>query len=198
MLGKFIVIYGINNIGKTTQARALVQHLLNKGLKADYVKYPIYDIKPSGPYLDGVLRSGKQEISEQELQLWFTINRFQFQPILKKKLDHGINIIAEDYVGTGLAWGSAKGADYNWLKAVNSSLMSADIGILLDGERFTFAQESRHIHEVNAKLMEKVRKRFIDIGREFNWHIINANQGKDKVFNDILQLLREHKVIDFV
>ena len=197
MRGKFIVIYGINNIGKTTQAKNVVQYFLSKGLKADYVKYPIYDIKPSGPFLDSVLRSDRQEISEEELQLWFSVNRFQFQPILKRKLAHGINIIAEDYIGTGLAWGPAKGADYNWLKSVNSKLIKEDLSILLDGERFVFAREDRHIHEVDAKLMERVRKQFIEIGREFNWHMVNANQGKEKVFSDILSILRENRVFEF-
>ncbi|MBI4010237.1 MAG: hypothetical protein HY361_03545 [Candidatus Aenigmarchaeota archaeon] len=197
MRGKFIVIYGINNIGKTTQAKNLVQYFLNKGLKADYVKYPIYDIKPSGQFLDSVLRSGKQEISEEELQMWFTVNRLQFQSLLKKKLNHEINIIAEDYIGTGLSWGSAKGADYNWLKAINANLIKEDIGILIDGERFVFAREDRHIHEIDEKLMEKVRKRFIEIGREFGWHMVNANQGKEKVSSDIITVLRENRIFEF-
>ena len=197
MRGKFIVIYGINNIGKTTQAKNVAQYFLSKGLKADYVKYPIYDIKPSGLFLDSVLRSDRQEISEEELQMWFTVNRLQFQSILKRKLSHEISVVAEDYIGTGLSWGSAKGADYNWLKAINSKLMREDIGILLDGERFVFAREDRHIHEVDARLMEKVRKRFIEIGRDFNWHIVNANQGKEKVFSDILSILRENRIFEF-
>lgn len=197
MRAKFIVIYGINNIGKTTQSKMLVQHFLNRGQKADYVKYPIYDIKPSGPFLDSVLRSNKQEISEEELQLWFTVNRYQFQPVLKSKLAHEISIVAEDYVGTGLAWGSAKGADYSWLKTLNSHLMKENVGILLDGDRFVFAKEDRHIHETNEKLMEKVRKKLIDIGREFNWHIVNANQTKEKVFSDVLSVLKENGLFEF-
>lgn len=197
MRGKFIVIYGINNIGKTTQAKNVVQYFLSRGLKADYVKYPVYDIKPSGLFIDSVLRSDRQEISEEELQTWFTVNRLQFQPILKRKLAHEINVVAEDYIGTGLAWGSAKGADYNWLKSINSTLMKEDIGILLDGERFAFAREDRHIHEIDSKLMEKVRKRFIEIGRELGWHMVNVNQGKEKVFSDILSILRENRIFEF-
>ena len=42
--GKFIVIYGVNNLGKTTQANMLVQKLKASGLKAEYLKYPIYDL----------------------------------------------------------------------------------------------------------------------------------------------------------
>ena len=42
MRGKFIVLYGINNLGKTTQAKFLVEKLQSQGLRAEYVKYPIY------------------------------------------------------------------------------------------------------------------------------------------------------------
>jgi len=47
--GKFIVLYGINNLGKTTQTRILVDKLKLHGLKAEYLKYPVYDLAPSGP-----------------------------------------------------------------------------------------------------------------------------------------------------
>ena len=42
--GKLIAIYGINNLGKSTQAHLLVQELQDQGYKAQYLKYPIYDI----------------------------------------------------------------------------------------------------------------------------------------------------------
>jgi len=83
--GLFITIYGINNIGKSTHAKRLVERLKKLGKKAVYIKYPIYDLAPTGPFLDKVLRhSKKQKMPEEELQLWFVLNRYQFQPKLKK------------------------------------------------------------------------------------------------------------------
>ena len=68
-VGLFIVIYGINNIGKSTQATMLADALTASGLKAEYLKYPIYDLSPTGPQINEILRSGKkQEISEEEFQ----------------------------------------------------------------------------------------------------------------------------------
>jgi len=198
MRGKFIVIYGINNLGKTTQAKKIVEYILQKGLRADYVKYPVYDMKPSGPFLDKVLRSLRQEIPEEEFQMWMTVNRFQFQPLLKRKLNQGIYIVAEDYVGTGLAWGSVKGANYDWLKAMNSLLLKEDIAILLDGERFVAGQEKVHIHETDPRLIDMVRRKHLEIGKELGWFVVNANQAREKVFNDILTVLREHGIIDFL
>ena len=39
--GKFIVLYGINNLGKTTQTRLLTEKLNNSGVKNEYLKYPL-------------------------------------------------------------------------------------------------------------------------------------------------------------
>ncbi|MBT5015885.1 hypothetical protein HOM98_00195, partial [Candidatus Peregrinibacteria bacterium] len=111
-----ITVYGINNIGKTTHTKRLVERLRDEGHDAVRVKFPVYDVHPSGDYLNTLLRSGgSQMISEEELQLWFVINRYQFQPTLEKWLKEGKIVVAEDYVATGIAWGTAKGASMVWL-----------------------------------------------------------------------------------
>ena len=48
--GKLIVLYGINNLWKTTQVHLLIDRLRAKGLQAEYLKYPIYDLAPSWPF----------------------------------------------------------------------------------------------------------------------------------------------------
>ena len=98
--GLFIVIYGINNLGKSTQARLLSESLNKVDLPAKYLKYPIYELKPTGPKINEVLRGAHgQQISEEELQGFYTQNRRDYQPRLAEKLNQGINIVAEDYNG---------------------------------------------------------------------------------------------------
>ena len=99
MKGKLITIYGVNNMGKSTHAEKLVKRLQEEGHKVHYVKYPVYDIGPTGPFLNSVLRGGVQNISEDELQLWFILNRYQYQEELKRLLREGHIVVAEDYVG---------------------------------------------------------------------------------------------------
>ncbi len=43
-----ITLYGVNNIGKSTQARFLVERLQAEGHRVEYLKYPIYDLEPTG------------------------------------------------------------------------------------------------------------------------------------------------------
>lgn len=183
--GLFIVIYGANNIGKSTQARKLVDWLKEQGYEAEYLKYPIYDIS-TGKRISGILREGKEpDISEKDFQTIYYQNRKDFEPTLKEKLDKGVIIVAEDYRGTSFAWGSAKGADYDFLKKLNRDLIDEDLCILMDGERFISGKEAHHLHEDNEALMEKVREVHMKIGKELNWKIVPANRPIDSVFSDI-------------
>ncbi|MDA1060413.1 MAG: hypothetical protein O3B47_01320, partial [bacterium] len=153
MKGTFITIYGVNNMGKSTHAKLLVKKLQDEGHKAHYVKYPVYEIEPSGVFIDSVLRSGDQSISEEELQLWFILNRYQYQPELKRLLNDGYMVVAEDYIGTGMAWGMAKGLSENWVETCNKGLIKENLSILIEGERMKAAKEKNHVHEENDELI---------------------------------------------
>lgn len=172
----FITIYGINNIGKTTQAKILVKNLRKKGLRVKYMKFPRYDLKPTGPSINSVLRSPRgQKISEDELQMWFILNRYQAQPGLKKLLRDGYIIIAEDYTGTGIAWGMAKGCDEKWLTEGNKFLLKEDLAIFLYGKRHEIAKERIHVHEQNDDLIKKSDKAHFYLADKYKWRKISVN-----------------------
>ena len=192
MTGKFIVFYGINNLGKTTQAKLLVEKLQQNGLQAEYLKYPIYDLAPSGPILNKYLRGGNpHELSAREAQIIYTLNRTQFEPILKDKLKNGINIISEDYVGTGLAWGIGANVEEKFLKFINSHLLPEDIAFLFDGERFIDSTEKNHKHETDGELLKKVREAHLRLGKELNWRKINANLSIEEIHRQILDYIQK-------
>jgi len=174
--GKFIVLYGINNLGKTTQAKLLVERLQQEGRKAEYLKYPVYDLEPTGPMINNFLRGGNQfDLSLRESQILNVINRMQMEPVLRAKLMVGVNIVAEDYTGSGLSWGIGSGADEDFMKRINSHLLKEDLAFVFDGERFTEASEKTHIYEKDSALQERVRKVYEKLGKEFGWIKINAN-----------------------
>ena len=229
MSGKFIAIYGINNIGKSTQTSLLVQKLMNAGIQVEYIKYPIYDLDPTGKMLNEILRGKqkhsvqsmieffegtkvkrpnarrkpaitfrkqtiaakeiRQRVTEEELQMWYSLNRYQFDPQIRKKLASGISIVAEDYTGTGLAWGAAKGADLDWLINVNKFLITPHIEILIDGERFLAGKEKNHLHESSDRLINKARKSFQNLAQKNKWQIVNANQSIEAVSKDLWSLV---------
>lgn len=181
-----ITLYGVNNIGKSTQAKLLCERLIEAGHKVYYLKYPIYDLAPSGTIINDYLRnSGAEKMSETELQTWFFLNRLEFEPQLKTLLEQYDFVIAEDYSETGIAWGSAKGADENWLTSLNSVLIREDKGILLTGERFLTAVESGHAHEENSELTDKCAEILLRRAQDRGFAIIEVVPGIENTFAKI-------------
>lgn len=196
MKGTLITIYGVNNIGKSTHAHLLVKRLSDEGLDAVYVKYPIYDIEPTGVFLNRVLReSGHtgQQMSEEELQMWFTLNRYQFESRLRGWLAHGKIVIAEDYIGTGIGWGVTKGADQKWLEELNRYLLKEDFSLLLEGNRTLKAKEEGHIHEANDELVDRARAVFSRLADAYGWTRVQLEPVKEdtaeKIYREVKNFL---------
>ena len=190
--GQFIVLYGVNNLGKTTQAKMLVENLIIKlGKEAEYLKYAIYNLEPSGSLINSYLRQNNPyQFSDREFQILQVLNRTQYEPTLKEKLNKGIWIIAEDYVGTGIAWGMVQGIDKNLLYQMNSHLLKENLGILFEGEPFQEALDKNNIHEQSPAKLAKVNETFKELARDFGWFTINANQSKDEVQQEIMNIIK--------
>lgn len=184
--GKLIVFYGINNLGKSTQAKLLVERLKANGYQSEYLKYPIYDLEPSGRMLNDYLRNANPfGLRSREAQIMYAMNRTQYQSELASKLKSGINVIAEDYKGTGIAWGLGAGVDEKFLKEINSHLIQEDLVFLFDGERFRQAIENNHKHENDEDLMTKVRWAHLKLREEYGWWKINANLAIEEIHEEI-------------
>ena len=175
--GLFIAIYGVNNIGKSTHCRILADRLKRTGYEVVSLKYPIYDLEPTGTELNRILRQKEQNISEEELQTLFTQNRKDFEPQLRKYLEEGKIVIAEDYTGTGIAWGMTKGLSLEFMEKLNSGLLREDFSILMTGHRDARATEKHHIHEQNAALLSSVSKIFVQLAGRYGWKVIEIQQS---------------------
>ena len=145
MKGKLITIMGINNIGKTTQQTVLVEFLKENGHSVTALKYPVYDLVPTGPRCNAYLREGNPEnLFPKEFQQLCAKNRLDFQSKLKSLLEENDFVLAEMYTGSGICFGMADGIDKNELIDMNRNLLVPDISILLDGERFLESREKNH------------------------------------------------------
>jgi len=192
MRGKFIVLYGINNLGKTTQAKRLVQKLVQSGRKAKYLKYAVYGLEPSGKRLNDYLRAGNPEkLTAKQAQEIYAENRAQYEPTLKNDLESGMDIVAEDYWGTGVAWGAGAGVNKDFLLKLNERFNFEDIAILLTGTRFESRVEKDHLHERDIEFTNIAEKVHQELAREFGWKIVNANQDKEKVTEDIWEHVKK-------
>lgn len=196
MQGKFIVLYGVNRVGKTTQTKLLANYLNSQGFDTEMVKDPYYSISPSGRYINLILRKGKRkDISVEETQLWYAINRYQFKSQLEKMLEKGRWVVSEDYIGTGIAWGLVERADQQWLEEINKYLTKPDLEILIDGESFPGAREVGHRHEDDDELMKQARNKHLFLARRYDWPIVAANQPPDQVHAQIVNLVMQRLLI---
>jgi thymidylate kinase len=189
--GKFIVFYGINNLGKSTAAKLTVEKLKKEGFKAEYLKYPLYDLEPAGQLLNDYLRAGNPyNFTPREFQLLHYIDRIKYEETLIQKLKEGVNVIAEDYFGTALAWGIAAGVEEDLLKGLYQTLYSEDLAILFDGERYLTGIEEDHKHENDEELTKKTQEIFLKLQKEYNWQKINANQEKNKIVEEVYERIK--------
>lgn len=189
--GKLIVFYGTNNLGKSTQAKILVDKLNSLNFPTEYLKYPLYDLAPSGELLNDYLRNNNPyQLTAREAQIIYTLNRTQYQNEIIKKLEDGVNIIAEDYTGTGIAWGVGAGIDQSFLEEINNHLIKEDLAILFDGERFKNSIENNHKHEKDEEFSKRVRQIHLELGKKFNWIKINANLTIEEISQQILSIVK--------
>lgn len=193
--GKMIAVYGINGIGKTTQVERLVEFLHAQGKEASRVKYPVYDLEPEGPFIYKYLREpafrAAHPQSTEELQQQYAENRRRYQSELERRLATGEWIIAEDYTGTGIAWGLTWGADLKYLEAINSDLRMPDLSILMHGHRFDTAIEKDHRNEMDSERI-RICKNFHELlSDRYAWQQVNANQSIEAVSKDIQGIINE-------
>jgi thymidylate kinase len=194
MRGKLIVIYGANNLGKSTQVDLLQKTLQSKGLHVTRIKYPIYDLQPTGPVINAVLREG-MKMGESKLQQMYVQNRRDFEPQLKTMLDEGMWVIAEDYLGTGIAWGMVRGVSLEELEEMNKNLLPADLSIMMYGERFSSGKEVTHRNEMDDELWNTAAEKHMMLAERYGWKKVLANQEVEKVQTDIVVLLEENGLL---
>ena len=189
--GTFIVLYGINNIGKSTQAACLSARLTEEGYSTKQLKYPLYDLAPSGPLLNAYLREGNPyQLTPREAQTLYCLNRTQYDHELRSLLARGTTVVAEDYSGTSLGWGIATGVEQRYLEELNSALVPEDVAILLDGVPFGKDRESEHQFERDDALLMKTRSVFEQLAGERDWRVIDANRVLEVVHEEMWRIVR--------
>lgn len=192
--GQFIVIYGANNMGKSLQTDMLKAALEKTGKVVERVKYPVYDLEPTGPQINAVLRLGKQ-MPEETLQELYAQNRRDFQPTLVSYLESGKWVVGEDYKGTGIAWGMVREVSLQVLESINSDLLSEDFAILLYGERFDKGKEQSHRNEIDDEIWKKGQEMHLFLADRYKWPKVYATRPPEQVHADIMDILKKKGVV---
>lgn len=188
--GKFIVLYGGNNLGKSRQIELLDETIQGLGHITKKIKYPVYELEPTGPKINSVLRKGV-EMDELKVQKLYAQNRRDFEPTLRSYLARGMWVISEDYTGTGIAWGTVRGVPLKTLEKINQDLLKEDLSILLYGQRFKTGIESNHRNETDDKIWENAQNRHLELADRYGWAKVYASRPPLEVHQDILDIVNK-------
>lgn len=190
-MGRFIVLYASNNLGKSKQLDLLEEAWQEMGRPYVRIKYPRYE-SVYGKIINRELRGPEEErlnLTDAELQILYAEDRRYFQNELIELLKVG-DVLAEDYTGTGLAWGLTKGVPREKLDIYNFGLLEPDLAILLDGERFGGGIEKGHrFEEAGQETWERNREIHRRLAAELGWEVVGAHGDPEKIHEKIMEII---------
>ena len=106
MRGKFIVIEGLDRTGKSTQCNELLRYFGNHQLKVKLFKFPDRSTN-IGNMINQYLQN-KTDMNDNAIHLLFSANRWELSKSINDLINGGVNIIADRYAYSGIAYSVAK------------------------------------------------------------------------------------------
>lgn len=184
MKGKLFIFDGIDASGKTTIAKKLAQELQG-----------IYLREPGKTGIRGLIRKIILQPIDPLTELFlFLADRRENYLQLKNYLKQGKIIFLDRSFPATLAYQlKAKNIEkfislkeYLHLDHLARLFIEPDQVIIFDlpvkAALQRLKRKKTKFEEV--QFLQKVRKSFLDLARKFNWQVINANQPKEKVFQE--------------
>ena len=195
MRGKFIVFEGTDSSGKKTQTNILAERLRKEGKKVEVIHFPTYQETPFGIFVAKYLKGdfgSKEEMTPEICSLFYSLDRYQLQEELEKKLESGTYIISDRYTASNIFQaakldGKKRFELWEWIKCLDKRLPQPDITIILNVPagiskklfskreiKNELMKNDKDIHEEDTEYQEKVRKTYLEIAEKEGWIIINC------------------------
>ena len=130
MAGMLIVIEGVDQSGKETQAQRLRERLREAGHKVRLLSFPDYGTS-IGEEIARALQ-GEREYGADVMQLLFVANRHERREAIREWVDGGLILVCDRYRASSIAYGEAQGLDAGWLEDIQRYLPRADLTIFID------------------------------------------------------------------
>lgn len=175
----YIVFEGIDGAGKSSQIQLLKEWLEENGLEVELLAEPT-DSKV-GKLIRELLTydNATTEDMQKTLGLLFAADRML---IMDKLNDENKIIISDRSFISSLAYQEPK----DWINEINKYAKKPDLVLLLDLDVATSVKrcDGEDSFE-NEEFLNKVKENYLDVIKEFNYEIIDANNGINKVSSDI-------------
>jgi dTMP kinase len=203
LVGRFIVIEGIDSVGKKTQTELLKKYLIEKGFETKLFHFPQYDSKFGnlvGNYLRGEYGNLDELIPEIPCLL-YALDRYQIRDLLIKDLRNDVFYVADRYTQSNIGFQGAKLQDQArwdlilWIEQVESRLPQPDLVIYLHipveisqklmasrSQKEYLKGADQDMHEADPEYQKQVVETYLEVAEgRINWVVI------DCVVNDELR-----------
>ena len=199
MKGKLIVFEGTDSCGKKTQTKLLAERLRKSGKTVETIHFPTYNETPLGIFISKYLKGdfgSKESVTPEIASLFYSMDRYQLQKIIKDRLDEGVIIIADRYTPSNIFQvAKAKQEDrpklWEWIKSLDERLPRSDAVIILNvpahvSEKLFSSRECKNdmlenkkdIHEEDMVYQEEVRKAYLEIAKREGWTVVECCAGE--------------------
>ena len=205
MKGKFIVLEGPDRCGKSTQAKMLYNQLVARGQDVILTREP--GGTPTAERIRQiVLEPGLDVRPLAELLLYEASRAQHTQEKILPALEAGKTVICERYTMSTCAYqGYGRGIPLktiDTLKKIATNGNSPDLTLvfLMSDKYFTQRGEylfSDRLEQEDLAFRQKMRKGYLDmIKRTPNAYLIDADKNISDIQARVLELLKEHQIID--
>ena len=182
----YIVFEGIDGAGKSTQIKLLKEWLENNGLEVETI------VEPTDSEVGKLIRKILQRPDattdrvQKTLGLLFAADRML---IMDKLADEKKVVISDRSFISSLAY--QEPAD--WISVLNKYAKKPDLLLLLDLDvKTSVSRTSGEDTFENEEFLTNVKSNYLELVKDYNHEIINANNGINKVSSDIKKAVASH------
>jgi len=186
----------MDGAGTTTQARTLVEGLIERGREALYTREP--SDGPVGTFIRAVLRGQVDyDVSETTLAALFAADRrVHLDSEIEPALLAGRDVVSDRYVLSSLAYQGVTTGDLEWVRAINAGVRRPDVSLLLDvppeeaARRRGGRDGPPERYEVD-ETQRAVQAAYLALAEEWAARLVNGMRDKAVVASEILALVEE-------
>ncbi len=173
---------GCDRVGKTTQVALLVAAILERGIECVSKRFPDRTTA-TGKVIDAYLQNETQA-DDHVIHLLFSANRWEANAEMEQLLSAGTTVIVDRYSGSGIAYSTAKGLDFDWCIGPDKGLLTPDMVLYFYADQKVFA-EGKERYEQEA-FQELVSRQYDRLRFTQCWHTIKASRTIEEVHNSVI------------
>jgi len=182
----YICLEGIDGSGKSTQLECLGKWLEKCGHAVTRIREPTDSMV--GQLIRKMLQSprAQDESFQRTLALLFAADRTLLMDTIHKEEEMNRVVLSDRSFYSSLAYQNGE----EWIAQINHYALKPDLVILLDLETETALSRCEGTDNFEEKdFLDKVRKRYLKLAKQHDFMVVNANNGVNKVHDDIKRIV---------